>query len=228
MKLSVIIPAYKEEKNILSILKAVTALKKTDLHGLDREIIVVDDGSDDRTYELASQIRAIKLIRHEKNMGKGAAVRTGIDNSTGEIVVIQDADLEYNPREIPKLLKEFLGGSEIVYGSRFMGNAERMSFTHNLGNKFLSFATSILYGQKITDMETCYKMFRRDVIKDMRLEGRGFEIEPEITAKLLKKGYRIREIPINYVAREKSEKKINWKDGVVALRWLLKLKITGK
>jgi len=238
MKLSIIIPVFNEEKTILEILKRV---QDVEISGVEKEIVVVNDGSTDAT---ASEIRNSKLetrnfeiINHEKNQGKGAAVRTGIKNSTGDYIIIQDADLEYNPKDTQKLVRPILNGkSKVVYGTRLkrmpsFSKEERTPqfLLHYLGNKFLSLLTSILYGQWITDMETCYKLFPRRAVEDMRLNARGFEFEPEITAKLLKRGYRILEIPISTKPRGYAEgKKLNtFKDGTIALWTLFKYRFTN-
>ena len=233
MKLSIIIPVFNEEKTISEILKRVS---ETKISGVEKQIIVINDGSTDST---ASKIHNflvkhpdIKIINHTKNQGKGAAVRTGIKNATGDYIIIQDADLEYSPKDIEKLIKPVLNGtSKVVYGTRLkrlpsFSKEERTPqfLLHYVGNKFLSLLTSILYGQWITDMETCYKLFPRKAVEDMKLNARGFEFEPEITAKLLKKGYKILEIPISTKPRGYDEgKKLNtFRDGFIALWTLLK------
>lgn len=219
-KLSVIIPAYNEEKNIKEV---ISRLEKLKIKGIKKEIIVIDDGSTDKTTDRVLGFKDVKLIRHEKNRGKGAAIRTGIKNSSGDFIIIQDADLEYSPKDIPRLLEKILEW-DVVYGSRFKGKIENMSFSHFIGNKFLSFFLRVLYNTKISDMETCYKMFKREAVEDIKLESKGFEIEPEITVKLLKKGYKIKEVPITYKGRKREEKKISWKDGLVSFGTLLKLR----
>ena len=224
MKLSVIIPVYNEHETLEDIVRAVLATETA------HEIIIVDDGSTDGTKELYPAIEAlddsISLILHETNQGKGAAVRTGFKNATGEILLIQDADLEYDPREYPMLTQPIEEGkTKVVYGSRFRGGPTKaMFFSHMLGNKFLTLVTNILYDTILTDMETCYKVFHADVIKGIPIHARGFEFEPEITAKILKRGYRIYEVPISYNGREFDEgKKLNpWKEGPKALWCLLK------
>lgn len=238
MNLSIIIPVFNEEKTVSEILKRVSEVK---ISGVEKQIIVVDDGSTDATASEISSIKYkisnIKLIRHKKNQGKGAAVKTGIKNATGDYIVIQDADLEYNPKDIEKLVKPVLGrASKIVYGTRLkrlpsFSKEERTPqfLLHYMGNKFLSLLTSILYGQWITDMETCYKLFPRRVVEDMRLNARGFEFEPEITAKLLKSGYKILEVPISTTPRGYNQgKKLNtFKDGFLALWSLLKYRFVN-
>ena len=223
MRLSVIMPVYNEAPTIEEIIDRVQAV------GLADEIVIVDDGSTDGTRDILRDITSknddIQLIFHEENRGKGAAVRTGIDAVEGELVLIQDADLEYDPREYSDLLRPIREGrADVVYGSRFLGGPRRaMLFWHMIGNKLLTFVTNILYDTILSDMETCYKVFRTEVIKPIKLRSRGFEFEPEITAKVLKRGIRIYEVPISYTGREYHEgKKITWQDGLLALWTLLK------
>jgi glycosyltransferase involved in cell wall biosynthesis len=221
MKLSVIMPVFNEEATIEEILKQVRAVELAD------EIIIVDDGSTDRTRELLkaqeSQPGTI-VIYHDRNQGKGAAVRTGFDRATGDILLIQDADLEYDPRDYPMLIRPIVEGRvKVVYGSRFLGPRKAMMFWHMLANKWLTLLTNILYNAILSDMETCYKAFRADVIKGIPLRSRGFEFEPEVTAKVLKRGHRIFEVPISYYGREYSEgKKITWREGPKAIWTLIK------
>jgi len=245
MKLSILIPAYNEQNTIEALLRRVAAVKVelelppdvaaessfADPEGvirLSREIIVVDDGSTDGTSAVLAEIAAegdITLLVHEENRGKGAAVRTAIEHASGEILLIQDADLEYDPREYPNLVRPILEGrSDVVYGSRFLGGPRKaMLFWHAVGNKLLTFVTNVLYDSILSDMETCYKVFRAEVIKDMPLHSRRFEFEPEVTAKVLKRGHRIYEVPISYTGREYIEgKKITWRDGFSALWALIK------
>ena len=238
MKLSIIIPVFNEEKTIAEILKKVSEVK---IPNVEKQIIVVNDGSTDATASVISNfkfpISNFKLLRHEKNVGKGAAVRTGIKNATGDYIIIQDADLEYNPKDIKKLLVPVLSGmTQVVYGSRLkrlpsLSRDERTPqfLLHYIGNKFLSLLTSILYGQWITDMETCYKLFSAKSVKNMQLNAKGFEFEPEITSKLLKKGYKILEIPISTNPRGYNEgKKLNtFRDGFIALWSLLKYRFVN-
>ena len=241
MKLSIIIPVYNEASTVREILRRVRLVKVTvpvgyDFEGnnshqvqLEKEIIVIEDGSDDGSREIVQEEATrgdLRVIYHERNQGKGAAVRTGFQNATGDFFVIQDADLEYDPREYRVLLQPILEArADIVYGSRFRGGPTKtMFFTHMLGNRFLTLVTNILYDTILSDMETCYKCFRAEVIRDIPLSARGFEFEPEVTAKVLKRGHRIYEVPISYTGREFEEgKKINpWRDGLKAVWTLIK------
>lgn len=226
MKLSVIIPCYNEKNTVEEIIRRVRAVELAD------EIIIVDDGSTDGTREILAGIDPsddLKVILHSHNQGKGAAVRTGFQAATGDVLLIQDADLEYDPREFPVLLKPIEEGiSKVVYGSRFLGGPRKaMFFWHMVGNRLLTLVTNVLYDSIISDMETCYKVFSAEVVKDIRLRSRRFDFEPEITAKVLKRGYRIYEVPISYNGRERHEgKKISWKDGIVALWALVRFRFT--
>lgn len=225
MKLSVIIPVYNERATIEEIIRRVEAV---DID-LEKEIIVVDDYSRDGTREILQKIQnpAVKVLYHEKNRGKGAALQTGIAYAQGDIILIQDADLEYDPREYPELLEPILDGrADVVYGSRFLGGPHRvLFFWHYVGNKILTLLTNMLANLNLTDMETCYKVFRSEVLQSIRLKSQRFGFEPEVTIKVAKLKYRIYEVPISYSGRDYSEgKKINWKDGLAALYHILRFK----
>ena len=194
--------------------------------GLRKQIIVVNDGSSDGTAKLLAKVKGkdIQVFHHEVNRGKGAAIRTAIPHTTGDYVVIQDADLEYDPSDYEKLLAPLLNGSaDVVYGSRFLGAHRAFLFLHYLGNKFLNLLTNILYNTILTDMETCYKVFKGDILRGLKLRSNRFEFEPEVTAKILKKGYKLYELPISYHGRGFEEgKKITWRDGITALVTLIR------
>ena len=221
--LSIIVPVYNEEKTLLQLLKKVREVR---LMGLKKEIIVVNDGSTDKTGELLKRVKGpeFKIFQHAVNKGKGAAIRTAIPHTTGDFVVIQDADLEYDPADYESLLVPLLEGTtDVVYGSRFMGPHRAFLFLHYVGNKFLSLVTNILYNTTLTDMETCYKVFRGDIIRGLKLRSNRFEFEPEVTAKILKKGYKLYEMGISYHGRGFEEgKKITWRDGITALATLIR------
>jgi dolichol-phosphate mannosyltransferase len=224
MKLSIIIPVYNEKKTLFKVLKSI---EKVNVGPIKKEIIIVDDFSKDGTRNILKKVKKkeIKIIYHKMNYGKGFAIRTGLEKSTGDIILIQDADLEYNPSDYKKLLKPILSGSaQVVYGSRFMNKNKKIKFnSFFLGNKFLSFLVTLLYHHKITDMETCYKVFKKEVFENLKITSRRFEFEPEITAKILKNKIKILEIPISYNPRSKREgKKIKWRDGLIAIWTLIK------
>ena len=227
MKLSIITPVYNGRATLSEILRQVRAVE---LPGVDKEILVVDDGSTDGSRDIVAQEAAagdIRAFYHQANRGKGAAVRTGFDAATGDIILIQDADLEYDPRDYPALIRPIVEGRVvIVYGSRFLGPRKAMLFWHMLGNKPLTLTTNVLFNAILSDMETCYKCFRADVVKNIPLRARRFEFEPEITAKVLKRGHRIFEVPISYYGREYTEgKKITWRDGLRVLWTLIKYRL---
>lgn len=222
MLLSVIMPCYNEERTIREILDQVRAIQ------LDKEIIVVDDHSRDRTPELLRNIAAedpsVRVIRQPRNRGKGEAIRTGIAAARGEIVLIQDADLEYDPNDYYELIRPIVQGKvDVVFGSRFLGRHTGMYFWNAIGNKFLTFLTNFLYNAWISDMETCYKVMRTDIFRSLQLQSNDFRIEPEISAKVLRLGYRIYEVPISYMGRTYEEgKKIKKRDGFKAIWTLLR------
>jgi len=222
MKITAIIPAYNEAKTIHEIIRRVKAT------GLIDEIIVVDDGSKDGTRDVLAEIaesEGVRVILHERNQGKGAAVRTGIQNATNDVMIIQDADLEYDPRDYPGLFRPLEEGiADVVYGSRFLGGARRpILFWNMVANKILTLVTNVLYNNILTDMETGYKVFRRSVVEDMVIHARGFEFEPEFTAKVLKRKWRIFEVPITFNPRDYADgKKIKAKDAFIAMWSLIK------
>ncbi len=219
MKLSIIVPVFNERATILKVIQRVQQSP------FEKEIIVVDDGSTDGTRDLLPQIEnQVVVLYHERNQGKGAAIHTGIARATGDIILIQDADLEYDPRDYAQIIQPIVEERvKVVYGSRFLGPRMAMFFWHMLANKMLTLMTNILYDAILSDMETGYKAFRADVIKGIPLRCRRFDFEPEITAKVLKRGHRIYEVPISYFGREYIEgKKIGLKDAFAAVWTLLK------
>ncbi len=222
MKLSVIVPVYNEVDTINQVIDLI------DTVAINKEIIVVDDCSTDGTSDILKNraaVEHIKIIHHQHNQGKGAAIRTAQNHISGDVVIIQDADLEYSPTEYPKLLKPILDDkADVVYGSRYSGNEILVdTFWHYMGNKILTTFSNVVSNLHLTDMETCYKMMRTSIFKEMKIECNCFGFEPEITAKLAQKKCRIYEVPISYQARRFDEgKKINWKDGVKAIYYILK------
>jgi glycosyltransferase involved in cell wall biosynthesis len=228
-KLSIVMPVYNEKDTINEIFKRV---RNVDV-GLEKEIIMVDDCSKDGTREILKELSnkglsGVKVVFHEKNGGKGSALRTGFQHVTGDITIIQDADLEYDPSEYPNLIKPIIDGkADVVYGSRFLGRKrpEGMAFGNFWANKFLTIISNILTGFHITDMETCYKVMKSSILKEMKFESERFGIEPEITAKLAKKKVKLVEVPITFFGRGHEEgKKINWKDGVSAIYHIFKFR----
>ena len=217
----IIIPVYNEEKTIENILEI---LENTDFCGLDKNFIIVDDCSTDATRDILKKYEdKYTVVYKEKNGGKGSAVYAGFQNAKGDIVIIQDADLEYNPSDYAPLLKLIVDGeADVAYGSRFLGTPFKdFMFLSYVANKFLTFLTNLLYGTKFTDMETCYKAMKREFVQDMKINSRKFDLEPEIIAKLVKKGAKIKELPIKYNARSYEDgKKITYKDGLMAIKAL--------
>ena len=220
MKLTVIIPTYNEVGTIFEVIKKVKEVSS------DKEIIVVDDGSTDGIRNILKERRdGVKVLFHDTNKGKGAAIRTALPHITGDIVIIQDADLEYDPSEYPRLISPILEGkADVVYGSRLMGGPHRVLFYwHSVGNKIITTLSNIFTDLNLSDMETGYKVFRAEVLKKIKIESNRFGFEPEITAKIAKMGCRIYEVPISYWGRDYTEgKKIKWKDGVAAIYWIIK------
>ena len=222
---SVVMPAYNEQGTIEEIIGRVLAVP------VRIELIVVDDGSSDRTRDILTALQRqhrFRLIFQERNQGKGAAIRRGFAEVSGDIVLIQDADLEYSPEEYPALIELICQGrADVVYGSRFLGRHRVFLFTHYLGNRLLTLLTNVLYNTMLSDMETCYKVMRTEVLRSMTLKSDSFGIEPELTAKIFKRGYRVYEVPITYDGRGYDEgKKITWRDGFTALWVLLKYRFT--
>jgi glycosyltransferase involved in cell wall biosynthesis len=223
--LSVVMPVYNERHTIEEIIRRVLAVP------LRIQLIVVDDYSTDGTRDILSKLNeelSFQLVLKPRNEGKGSALRRGFAAATGDILVIQDADLEYSPEEFPELIDLICTGrADVVYGSRFLGRHRVFLFTHYLGNRFLTLVTNVLYNTMLTDMETCYKVMRIEVMRSMTLRSNSFAIEPELTAKIFKRGFRVYEVPITYDGRGYEEgKKIGWRDGVVALWALLRFRFS--
>jgi len=224
--LSVIVPVYNERVTVAEVIRRIRAVDVP----VEVEVIVVDDGSSDGTDKVLTALSdsTVRILTHSVNQGKGAAIRTGMANARGDLLLIQDADLEYDPADWPRLLEPILRGkARVVYGSRFTGERMNMLPMHWIGNRFLSLVTNLLYSSTMSDMETCYKLFDRQVLEGITIESDKFDFEPEITAKVLRRGFRIYEVPISYAGRELSEgKKITWRDGIGALRALIKYRFT--
>ncbi len=230
--LSVVMPVYNEQATLRQIVAAVLAVP------IRKEIVLVDDGSKDQSRAILAELAAahpeVRVFEHAQNMGKGAALRTGFEQARGEVVVVQDADLEYDPRDYPVLLAPIRrGDADVVYGSRYLVDdrdpgRERDHFYHYFGNRVLTFVSNLFTGLNLTDMETCYKCFRREVLQNLSIDSRRFTVEPEFTAKIAKRPVRIFEVPIRYQGRKYSEgKKITWRDGVAAIWAIVKYRFVG-
>ncbi len=220
--LSVIVPVYNERNTVAEVLRRIRRVELP----VDLEVVVVDDGSTDGTAQILAALEdsTVQVVRHPTNLGKGAAIRTGLEHVRGELVLIQDADLEYDPEDWPRLLRPVLRGrSQVVYGSRFSGEGGSMPASDWVGNRFLSLTTNLLYNTSLSDMECGYKLFTRKVLDDITIESNRFDFEPEITAKVLRRGHRIYEVPVSYAGRPASEgRKFDWRDGVRALGTLVR------
>ena len=221
VKVTILIPCFNEQETVGEVIDRVRSIDCP----FEKEILVIDDGSTDRSKDKIREHSrgTVRLIAHSYRMGKGSAIKTGFREATGDIVVIQDSDMEYFPTNIPRLVEPIISGTaNIVYGSRFLGSIKGMSLRHKIGNKVLSSATSLLFGAWTTDVMTGHKAFSVEVLPDIALHSKDFVVELEITAKLLKKGYKIYEMPIPYEYRRKGESKISWLDGFRAFFWLIK------
>jgi glycosyltransferase involved in cell wall biosynthesis len=224
--LSVLVPVFNERSTVAEAIRRVRAVDV----GLDVEVIVVDDGSEDGTDKVLAALTdsTVRVLTHDVNQGKGAAIRTALAAASGDLVLVQDADLEYDPADWPRLIDPIVRHKAlVVYGSRFTGERKNMLPLHWMGNRLLSLVTNILYSSTLSDMETCYKLFDRRVLEGITIRSDRFDFEPEITAKVLRRGYRIYEVPISYAGREEDEgKKITWRDGFGALKALVKYRFT--
>ena len=229
MKLSIVIPVYNEKDTLKKIIKKVEAVE---LEGIEKEIVLVDDASTDGSAEILKELekeKGYKVYYHLVNQGKGASLRDAFQLTTGDYVIVQDADLEYDPNDYKKLLRALdEQNADVVYGSRFSGNYEDMSGLHYYGNKALTLLTNVFYGVMLTDMETCYKLLPGEFVRNLKIRSNRFNFEPEITAKILKSGMRIVEVPISYKGRTFEEgKKITWRDGISALATLIKFRFVN-
>lgn len=225
MKLSIIIPVFNEAHTVETLIRRVEAVK------IEKEIIIVNDGSTDSTEEILEKInsRNIKILNHQHNMGKGASIRTALKEASGDIIIIQDADLEYPPEQYPEVIKPIIdGNADVVYGSRFLGTHRVFMGGHYLGNKLVTFLTNVLYNTMLNDMETGCKVFKRDVLKDIKIHSNRFEFEAEITAKIFKRKLRVVEMPVIYYGRGYEEgKKIKWTDAIPTIWALIKYRLVN-
>ncbi len=226
--LTIIVPVFNERNTVGEAIRRVREASLT----IEREIVIIDDGSVDGTLDIVRRLSdsTVRVVSFPDNRGKGAAVRRGIEEAKGDLIVVQDADLEYDPRDLGRLLRPLLEGqARVVYGSRFTGERRNMFFWHWVGNRFLSLVTNVLFNTTLSDMETCYKMFDADLLRSLKLTSDRFEFEPEVTAKALRLGERIWEVPITYAGREAHEgKKITWRDGLPALSMLIRVRLASK